>query len=65
MPHDYRNYSTDNAYSVFDADMYEFEQSRPVCKCCGEHITEEIGYYLNDEWYCSDCVRNAVEYFEE
>ena len=55
--HEYRNYSDPlSAFDAYEADMYAFERSRPVCHECGEHILDDYAYYLGDNWYCPDCV---------
>ena len=62
---DYRNIPVDSSYSVYDADMHKQEQRRPVCYKCQEHILDDTAYYINDEWYCPDCVNEMRVYFDE
>ena len=43
--------------------MHEARQERelkkyPKCACCEEHITDDECYEINDELYCTDCVRD-------
>lgn len=51
-------------------DRYEREQYRelrklPKCAACGEHVTDDHFYLINDEVICPDCLeadyRKAVE----
>ena len=51
-------YITDNPY--LDADRWEDEQAarykgRPICKMCGEHISDEYGYELGGDLLCEQC----------
>lgn len=44
-----------------DAERHEAEQERwlqtlPVCDCCGEHIQQDDALYLDDKWYCDECL---------
>ena len=63
--HDYRNYADPvHAHEVYEFDLENFELSRPVCNQCGEHIIDNSGYYLADEWYCAECVSRSQKYFD-
>ena len=55
-------------------DAYEREQerrysNRPNCDCCGCRIDTEYALFVNDEWFCNDCVsrylRKAVDDYAE
>ena len=55
-----------------DWDRYCIEQDKeiaklPKCEICGEHITDDHLYHINDEFYCEDCLirhcRKRTEYF--
>lgn len=39
-----------------DAEQTEALKKRPQCSVCGEHIQEDMAYYIHDEWVCDDCV---------
>lgn len=34
-----------------------YENSKPVCACCGEHILD-VGYHIGSDWYCEDCMED-------
>ena len=34
----------------------EWMESRPVCECCGQYITDEKAYRIGRDFYCFDCV---------
>lgn len=63
----YNIYSGDpvRAHEAHEISLYKYEQLRPVCKCCGEHITDKIGFYLNDEWFCKSCVEESETNFND
>jgi len=42
-----------------------WEESRPTCSVCGEHITDEDALYLDGEWICNDCVRYNTKSVDE
>lgn len=53
-----------------DADNYFAEQERqleqmPVCADCGEHITSEFCYVVNDEPICEACMEQYKKYTED
>ena len=52
------------AHEAHEISLYVFEQLRPVCNRCGEHIAEDSGYYLGGEWYCRDCVEASENFFD-
>ena len=37
-----------------------FEQSRPVCALCGEHILDDVYFEDDDGKYCEDCWEDVV-----
>lgn len=49
-------------------DMHEADEAKyerwliehsPKCECCGEPILDEDAYYIDDIWYCEDCIFGA------
>lgn len=38
----------------------EAEENRPHCCECGGAIWEDTALYLDDEWYCEDCVHDHM-----
>jgi len=55
-------YYTDDPISDFknhDIDQQRKLERLPVCNCCGEHIQQDMAVFLDDNWYCDDCLRNA------
>lgn len=55
-------YYTDDPISDFnrwDADQQNNLNKLPVCKCCGEHIQQDMAVCLDDNWYCDECLRDA------
>lgn len=53
-----------------DADNYFAEQERaleslPICSECGERITAEFCYVINDEIICEDCILQYRKYTED
>lgn len=51
---------------VRDFDRYDAEQARnarkrPVCECCGDHITDEFAYNFDGDWICQDCIKDFLE----
>lgn len=46
---------------VADAERHYAEQEEklnklPKCCYCGNPIQQEFAIYINDEWYCDDCL---------
>lgn len=42
---------------------YEEKQAKelekfPVCSCCGEYITDEFYYNIEDEFFCEECLKD-------
>ena len=50
---------------MFNVELYEYEELRPVCSRCGNIITDESGFYLGNEWYCKSCVEVSEVFFSE
>ena len=51
---------TDDPLRDFDRyqmEQYLWEQSRPICHDCGEHITGEYLWEFDGNYYCESCVR--------
>lgn len=48
-----------------DKEQEEWLESRPVCKCCGEHIQTEFYYELPDGLWCEDCIMEGRHYTED
>jgi len=46
-------------FDRWDADHAAWLEKRPVCEKCGEHIQQDMAVFLDDNWYCDDCLRNA------
>lgn len=43
-----------------ERDDEKFEQSRPVCAICGEHILGDVYFEDDDGKYCEDCWEDVV-----
>ena len=58
---------TDNPIDDFNRWDRERERRReqlPRCDVCGEHIQQDDAVFLDNEWYCDDCLyeaRTAIE----
>ena len=52
-------------YSRWEHEQYLWEQSRPVCFECGEHITDDYEWIFNGYIYCEDCVEKHREFIED
>ncbi len=60
-------YYTDDP--IVDSYRYEDEQEQelsklPVCSECGEHIQDDVAYYINNEWICPHCMGNFLRIVE-
>ena len=42
---------------VYTAEMEDALRDLPVCECCEEPIQQDDALYLDDKWYCDDCLR--------
>ena len=36
--------------------FYVWLKKRPICCECGEHISDEYGYKIDNNWYCKICI---------
>lgn len=60
-------YYTDDPIADFNHWDMERERRReqlPCCEECGEHIQQEDAVYLDDKWYCDDCLKKARKTIE-
>ena len=44
-----------------EAEYDDWLDSRPVCYCCDQPITGPEAVYLNNEYYCLDCIEKHTE----
>ena len=51
-------------FALWSDDQEEKLNKRPECVLCGNHIQEEYGYVINEEWYCERCIRDGKEYID-
>lgn len=52
-------YRTDDPVADWDRHCHEQEKLAgrlPRCSECDQPITDDYGYYINDEWICEDCI---------
>lgn len=40
----------------WDEGNYEWLKKRPDCCLCGQPITDEYGYKIQNDWFCEDCM---------
>lgn len=55
-------YYTDDPIADFerwDRDRERKRQKLPRCEGCDEHIQQEDAVYIDDKWYCDDCLYKA------
>ena len=43
-------------YSRWEYEEYLWEQSRPICFQCGEHILDDYMWEFEGYYYCESCV---------
>lgn len=57
---------------VADAERYEAEKEEyikkyPICCNCKEHILDDFCYYIDEEFYCIECMeryfKKQTDYF--
>lgn len=41
-----------------DADADAAMERLPKCSECGHSITDDMAFYINDEWICDECMYN-------
>lgn len=59
---------TDNLDADIDrflADESTAEEGRPVCCECDHVIWNDEALYLDDRWYCEDCVHDHMRSTDE
>lgn len=48
----------------YDAEMErrreEWEESRPVCNRCGNHIIDDEAVEIDGDYYCLDCIEEMT-----
>lgn len=49
-------------WEAHDREQYKWEQSRPVCDVCGEHIQDEYLFEIDGNYVCEECL---VDYMKE
>lgn len=52
-------------FRTYMSEEYLYEQSRPICSECGEHIMSDYLWDFHGMIYCEDCVREHREYIED
>ena len=52
-------------FNRYEAEQFLWEQSRPICDDCGDHITDEYMWEFHGFHYCENCVRNHRERIED
>ena len=60
------NYVPDNydAYEAYEREIARQERHLPICCMCEEHIWQEDAVYINGEWYCPQCIKEAYSFVE-
>lgn len=48
-----------------DHEREDYEESRPVCAGCGEHILDDVAYRIGGKLYCESCIDDARVYLED
>lgn len=49
-------------FDKWEREQYEFEQPRPVCAYCGQHIMDERCYkFDNGDFVCPDCLEDYLK----
>lgn len=36
-------------------DEEDYVNKLPICEICGQHITDEEAFCIDDSWYCISC----------
>lgn len=54
-----------NDFLQFDNEQYMDLKKRPICCSCGQHIQEEYGYVIGNDWYCEKCLEDFKEYIDD
>lgn len=60
---------TDNPlldFERYDAELERKLEKQPICSECGEYITDDMCFQINDELICDNCINNYrvfTEYF--
>ena len=47
---------------VLDEIRYSTEQEEklkmlPICEECGYHIVDDGAYFINNKWFCENCIK--------
>ena len=51
-------------FMVWDRHQYKLLKHQPTCCYCGQHITDEYGYHMGNEWYCESCINSFREWLD-
>lgn len=51
-------------YNRWQDEMYLWEQSRPICVECGNHITGDYLWEIEGQNYCEDCIDSHRRYID-
>lgn len=49
-------------FERWEDEQYLWEQNRPICCECGEHITDEVMWEFEGKNYCERCVNDHKQY---
>ena len=49
-------------FERWDAAREEELESLPHCVCCGEPIQQDTAVFLDNEWYCDECLKSFRRY---
>lgn len=58
------SYSDDpvSDFNSHDAEQEELLKSKPICKCCREHIQQDSAVCIDGDYYCDICLDDKREY---
>lgn len=48
-------------FAVRESDYFNWIEKRPVCDGCGEHITDDIYFEVDDDCLCEACFEEYVD----
>lgn len=61
----YRTDDPTRDYNRYEAEMERLDERLPVCADCGERITADYCYAINDVYICPDCLENGYRKWTE
>lgn len=53
--------SAERDFAVREAEYFKWLSKRPVCDGCGERITDDIYFEIDDQCLCEDCFHDHVD----